>query len=221
MNLVFLRKLKGEKMSKIVWITLMMGVVSLFANPSSEEILGQALKRYESNRAFEMKFQVLSLNEMTGDKSQNSGFLKTGNAGEFLLRTPQVEFYSDNKTFWDYRPISKQVVVKNFADVQMKMGPSQVLLKYLGCQARSMMLEKVGKKSVWKMDLIPNKGLQQYSELRVWLDPQTFEPIQMETLDYSENLTQYKIESFKILRTSVPTDFIFPSPQGVEIIDMR
>lgn len=202
-------------------ILLLVWTLNVWSAPHAKKILTESAAQFKAYQGLKIDFKVESQSLMTGDKSQYSGELLTGASGQFKVLTPQIHLYSDAKTFWDYRPQAKQVLIKSFADVKMQLGPSQVLLQYLECEPTNIEAKTLGQSKVWKITLKPSTQLQQYSEIIVWVHQTTLKPVQMQTLDYSENQVKYEIKKFEEQKSLSQGNFQWKKLAEVEVIDMR
>ena len=187
----------------------------------AQNLLNKSADKYQKVSGLNIEFESKAENVLTGDVNQYQGELYTQAKTRFKLVTPSIELYSDGESFWDYRPKAQQVLIKNYSDVGMKLGPSQILLEYLECQPKSMKKEKWNGEEVMHIILEPSEKLQQFSQIEVWISSKSLAPKSIRTADYSENIVDYKIKKFKVVKTFAPNFFVWPIQEGVEFIDMR
>lgn len=196
-------------------------MAQVWSQESAHAVLKKSAMRYQAATGLDIAFQLNTINLITDDAQSYEGLLQTGLPTQFVLKTPGLELYSDGVTLWDFRPNSQQVLVKSLSDVGMRLGPSQILLQYLECEAKSMKVEKVAGESLYHIVLEPTEELRQFSEIEVWLSTKDLSPKLLKTLDYSENQVDYVISRFKMVASPDTGMFQWARTKGVEVIDMR
>lgn len=187
-------------------------------DPSASLERSAQFVRGAKNIAVEFELQQ---NYTTGDSLRQKGELLLGAGERFRLKLPGLEYYSDGKTLWEYRPGAKQVLARPLAEMASGFHPSKMLFQYLECSAVSAVEERVAGKKLIRLSLNPLGKLASLKELDVWLDPSNWAPVQLRALDASGNRSRYIFTKMKVNSALQPSDFQFATPLGVELLDLR
>jgi outer membrane lipoprotein carrier protein len=196
----------------------------LFATPllatQADSLLKCSANYFGKNAEIKFNFQMLTRIASTGEEIQKKGTLLAANQNRFALTMPDLQVISDGVNLWQYNPLQKQVLIKLISDLENKLQPSEILLRYLNTKAMS------AKKEVWKgknvnaLSLNPDKYKDQFKSMEVWLLPTDCSPIRLHTIDNLGNDTWYSIENLSKGKFT-EKEFKFSTPPSVDEIDMR
>ena len=206
--------------SKICLIVfLVTSLISAGETPAS--VLKKSSDFFNSANSLSLKFKVKVYYEVTEETDEYDGDLLLGKGDEFRLNIPAMSLYSDGVSLWQHNIGPKQVVVKNLLDMDGKLHPSEILFQYLKCTPTKLEKKKIDKKDMYVLTLDTKNKIASLEYLEVWLDPKTYAPIRMKTIDVSKNTFWYDIGSIKRNLDVNSTDFEYKAIDGVELIDMR
>ncbi len=183
--------------------------------------LTKALAYVNSSESLAMIFKTKTYWEAMEEWQTASGKLWVSGKKKFRLFLEDLEVLSDGEKYWQYSIENKQVVLEDAKNQGAGKRPSDVLLGFLQCKALGQKRSGTGKSSLLEIELEPSKTLDNYDSLRVYLDPKTFSPKKVYTVDKAHNVMWYILTE---IRTGVKfnkDDFTFVLPKDVELIDMR
>jgi outer membrane lipoprotein-sorting protein len=182
------------------------------------EILG---KKHRDAASVSLAFEARALGADGNLMPASKGTMVTADSGRFRLNHAQGTVVSDGVTLWQYFPSTKQVVIRPAADAA---GAGGVLLRFL--QARAV--------KAARMNEVAGKPL------RVVLDPASVgenldslvlilaqdggtNPLvkSVETQDPAGNRVTYTLTSLRYDARPGRATFMFKTPAGAEVIDMR
>lgn len=200
-------------------LALLVSFVSAGETPAS--VLKKSSDFFNSANSLSLNFKVKVYYEVTEETDEYEGDLLLAKGDQFRLKIPAMNLYSDGVSLWQHNLGPKQVVVKNLLDMDGKLHPSEIIFQYLKCTPIKLEKKKIDKKVVHVLTLDTKNKIASLEYLEVWLDPKTYAPLRMKTIDVSKNTFWYDIgEITRDVKVS-SADFEYQKVEGVELIDMR
>ena len=207
---------------KVLIAALLFITTSVFANdPAPTDVLKKSSLFLRKNPNIQLEFTSKVHYEITGETQNYKGELFLSTDDKFKILLQDLDYYSNGVTIWEHHKTNNQVLIKSLLDLSTGFHPSEILFKYLQCEALSVAKEKIGSRSVLALKLNPNKQLAYLEEMYVWLDEKTYAPVKLKTVDNSKNVTIYNISSFSNSVTFTDKDFEFTPGKDLEVFDMR
>lgn len=199
---------------------LFVGVMPLYAS-SADDVLQKSKSWFKKGSSWALDFQVKIFPAGSPDVSEQKGSLLVGEKNRFRLSVPGITFFSDGVSLWQWNIEQKQVLIKAIEDLSSTLHPSELLFKYLNCQAISVREDQWNKKKVFVLTLDPAKYGDQFKAMEVWLSAKDYSPVRLFTVDHMDNLSQYEISNLKVVKKTTLADFTFKSSKDIDEVDMR
>lgn len=199
---------------------LFVGVMPLYAS-SADDVLQKSKSWFKKGSSWALDFQVKIFPAGSPDVSEQKGSLLVGEKNRFRLSVPGITFFSDGVSLWQWNIEQKQVLIKAIEDLSSTLHPSELLFKYLNCQAISVREDQWNKKKVFVLTLDPAKYGDQFKAMEVWLSAKDYSPVRLFTVDHIDNASQYEISNLKIVKKTTLADFTFKSSKEIDEVDMR
>lgn len=199
---------------------LFVGVMPLYAS-SADDVLQKSKSWFKKGSSWALDFQVKIFPAGSPDVSEQKGSLLVGEKNRFRLSVPGITFFSDGVSLWQWNIEQKQVLIKAIEDLSSTLHPSELLFKYLNCQAISVREDQWSKKKVFVLTLDPAKYGDQFKAMEVWLSAKDYSPVRLFTVDHMDNLSQYEISNLKVVKKTTLADFTFKSSKDIDEVDMR
>ena len=199
---------------------LFVGVMPLYAS-SADDVLQKSKSWFKKGSSWALDFQVKIFPAGSPDVSEQKGSLLVGEKNRFRLSVPGITFFSDGVSLWQWNIEQKQVLIKAIEDLSSTLHPSELLFKYLNCQATSVREDQWNKKKVFVLTLDPAKYGDQFKAMEVWLSAKDYSPVRLFTVDHMDNLSQYEISNLKVVKKTTLADFTFKSSKDIDEVDMR
>lgn len=199
---------------------LFVGVMPLYAS-SADDVLQKSKSWFNTGSSWALDFQVKIFPAGSPDVSEQKGSLLVGENNRFRLSVPGITFFSDGVSLWQWNIEQKQVLIKAIEDLSSTLHPSELLFKYLNCQAISVREDQWNKKKVFVLTLDPAKYGDQFKAMEVWLSAKDYSPVRLFTVDHMDNLSQYEISNLKVVKKTTLADFTFKSSKDIDEVDMR
>lgn len=176
---------------------------------------------FKSGKAWSLEFKVQVFYADSPDIASQKGSLMVAESDKFVLDIAGIKFYSDGTDMWQYNVEQKQVLIKAVEDLSSQLHPSELLFKYLNCNAKEMSEGVFGGQKLWVLKLDPSKYAGQFTQMEVWLNQKDFSPVRLFTVDPSGNGSWYNIVNLKVMKKISDSDFRYKAVPGVDEIDMR
>lgn len=204
----------------ILALTVLISFQTAFAL-TAKEAMEKSKAWFKSARAWSLDYQVQVFYADSPDFASQKGSLLVTSGDKFVLDIAGIKFYSDGESLWQYNVEQKQVLIKAVEDLSSQLHPSELLFKYLNCDAREMSEGEFNGKKLWVLKLDPSKYEGQFSQMEVWLSKKDFSPVRLFTVDPEGNGSWYNIVNLKVVKKFSDNDFKYKSIPGVDEIDMR
>ena len=198
-------------------LALVQGVFALTA----DQVLDKSKAWFKSGRAWSLSFRAQLYQADSPDIRTQSGSLVVAEGDKFKLDLSGIKFYSDGESLWQWNVDQKQVLIKAVEDLSSSLHPSELLFKYLNCNALEMGEGEFAGKKLWILKLDPSKYAGQFTKMEVWLSKSDYSPVRLFTEDPAGNSTWYGIIDMKVVKNISNDDFKYKPVAGVDEIDMR
>lgn len=156
-----------------------------------------------------------------GSQPGYDGQLFTADSNVFRLNIPAGTYVSDGKTYWEYHPSTKQVIVKPAQTLAGKALPARMLLDYLSAEPLSCDTLKQGKASLVRIGLRPSESSANLDSLDIRISLKSRQWQSVGTVDVNGMRTTYTLKKCRAIASLPTSHFVFNPPKGVEIVDMR
>ena len=187
----------------------------------AEDFLAKSEERFKGAKEWSLDFQVELRMDKATETSGYKGSLLIGANDRFRLDVPGQTIASDGMTLWQFSKAQKQVMVKNVADMEGGMHPSEVLFRYLRCKPLAIEAKQLQGVQVHVIKLDPTGQVKGFRSMEVWLKDSDQTPAKLVTVDLGGTTATYLITNLRKNPSVQESDFRFVAPAGVEEIDMR
>ena len=194
--------------------------LQLWAAPA-DDLLRKSGEKFHSAKYWSLHFSVEASLAKEKKSAQYAGDLLLGPEDRFHLTIPGQEYVSDGATLWQFNQAQKQVMVKNVADLQGALHPSEALFRYLKCKPISVKTGTDNNEPLQIIQLDPKGQVKGFTAMEVWLKKSDLTPVRLITTDNTGTISIYRITNLLANPPLQDKDFRFQAPEGVEEIDMR
>ena len=195
---------------KILLVTLIFVTLGV----AQETPLQKVLKRIE-NEPVSMKFNLSIFWAIREKTEKKKGSLLLGGDDQFRVTLGESSWISDGVVVWQYSKKNRQVVIKNFLDLDASMLPSSIFDRF-----NSRTFSKVKEVDDTYYTYRDSKDLE-YKRIDIQLtkNKQNIESILF--VDTDDNESKYIFSDIKFLKNVDSSEFKFTAPDGVEVFDER
>ncbi len=209
-----------RRLLRLFTLVLLFMAVSAMSMTAAEA-MDRSKAWFKSGKAWSFEFKVQVFYADSPDIASQNGKLLVADGDRFVLEMAGIRFYSDGESLWQYNVEQKQVLVKAVEDLSSSLHPSELLFKYLNCNALELSEGVFAGQKRWVLKLDPAGYAGQFTQMEVWLSKKDFSPVRLFTVDPSGNGSWYNIVNLKVVKKVAPEDFKFKPVAGVDEIDMR
>ncbi|MCL2267880.1 MAG: outer membrane lipoprotein carrier protein LolA [Chitinispirillia bacterium] len=152
---------------------------------------------------------------------KKSGELLVSPGNRFRVTLGREVFVSDGKAFWQYNERNKQVIVRNFSDIDPMTVPSRMLSSFLS--SRKFVEKGRGAGTVeleWKSAAGEEFG-DGYTAITAVIEEKSGTITVLKLTDKNENVHTYTFKKTTFDKPPKDDVFRFTAPKGVEVMDMR
>lgn len=214
--------MKRNQVSRLVFVLMLLAfaVQGAFA-VTAAEAMEKSKAWFKSGKAWSLDFRLQVFYADSPDKTVQTGSLLVAEGDKFKLDIAGIKFYSDGESLWQHNVEQKQVLIKAVEDLSSALHPSELLFKYLNCNAKEISEGVFQGQKLWALKLDPSKYAGQFTQMEVWLSQKDFSPVRLFTVDPSGNGSWYNIVNLKVVKQVSDNDFKYQTIKGVDEIDMR
>ncbi len=223
--------LHGSQIGMLLIVTLFCFDISESGTAPAPQVSSSATEAQIALRkaiAFQRESKDLAINfsasvyNQTLDKKENySGKLLLKDSTKFRLEIPGGTYVSDGVHYWEYHVQNHQVILRKASDVKDQPLPADVLLRFLDSKPMSLIKTSLHGKAYLEMRLDPSLAMKNLDSLVVMLDEENFSLYRVSSRDVSGNEAQYTVTGLRKNRGIKDREFVFVSPKGSELVDMR
>ncbi|MCF0224461.1 MAG: outer membrane lipoprotein carrier protein LolA [Fibrobacter sp.] len=188
---------------------------------SASEAMDKSKAWFKSAKAWSLDFKLQVFYADSPNMASQQGSLVVADKDRFKLDIAGIKFYSDGESLWQHNVEQKQVLIKAVEDLSSSLHPSELLFKYLGCNATAISEGVFQKQNLWVLKLDPSKYKGQFTQMEVWLSQKDFSPVRLFTVDPEGNGSWYNITNLKVVKKVSIEDFRYKPIKDVDEIDMR
>lgn len=177
-------------------------------------------KTISADFTFSMENKAMSINE------KNEGTIKL-KGQKYIVDLPGagIKVYSDGKTNWNYMKQGNQVTISNIEDSGSElMDPSSLFSIYeKGFTSKFVAEKNVGGKSIYQIDLFPDKKEFDVSKITIEIEKATMMIHSAQLFGTDGNVYGIVVKKMETSKDFPDADFTFDAKKfpDVEVIDLR
>lgn len=152
---------------------------------------------------------------------KKSGELLVAPGNRFKVTLGREVFVSDGRTYWQYNERNKQVIVRNFSDIDPTTLPSQMLSSFL---SNRKFMEKGRSGETVELEWKGGSGERfddGYTSITAVIEETGGVIRTLALTDKNDNVHTYTFKRTAFDRPPKDDVFRFTAPRGVEVMDMR
>jgi chaperone LolA len=199
-------------------ITLTAG---LSADAKTDQLLADVQKKYDTLKSVCADFTQTFHWKLTGETQVIKGKICVREGDQFKIDTPDQFIVTDGKTLWTLNKVNNQVVIDH---PENSSGDNpfikNFLTKYLTEYSAQPGTDEA-EPGITCVRLTSKTGEHFVPQLKLWIDEKSKLIYKVEQADVNDNTTIFQIESIDTAAQLLPRDFVFTSPDGADVIDMR
>ncbi len=213
------------KVMKHIIVPLLLGLFVSFADAaiSADQVIERVQNNAVTDTPLRVSFQQIFEWKLTGNVEDVHGEMMLDGLDKFRITTPDQTIVSDGETMWTYSRLENQVLIDNVQKDSQTLMPRDILFSY------TQDYEAV----VWQQDiqfngepalilrLLPRDEDKYIQETTVWVNTESWKPMQIQFTDINENETVYTINSIEEDPAISDTTFEFEPDTTMEVIDVR
>lgn len=215
---------------KRTFITCAILLIAIFSiaqqDPKAKGILDEVSSKTKTFKtiladfSFSMENKAMSINE------KNEGTIKL-KGQKYVVDLPGtgMKVYSDGKNSWTYMKQGNQVTISSIEDSGSElMDPSSLFSIYeKGFTSKFVAEKNVGGKTVYQIDLFPDKKEFDVSKITIEIDKTTMMIKSAQLFGTDGNVYGIVVKKMETNKDFPDTDFVFDTKKfpDVEVIDLR
>jgi len=208
--------------STIACLFIAAGGPLLSAEENASDVLEKVRRKYDSIRDAELKFSQRVTFERTRLSQTIPGTLVMKKGNHYRLEVGEQTIVTDGVTVWSHSRGTNQVIIDRFKMSEGSLSPERILTGTPeGFAASILGNERLGSTDVIALKLVPKDEQSFLTELKLWIDHDTWFIRKAEIIDVSGKKTAYEIEDIKMNSGVSDTIFSYDPPEGVDVIDLR
>jgi outer membrane lipoprotein-sorting protein len=210
--------------SKICWkLCCWLWCIPLFgAGFSSQEIIQKVEQTLSVQKTIKAQFEELYIWKMTGEQQTIKGDFTLCGESQFRITTDDQIIVSDGKTLWTYSKPTNRVIVDKMENAENDWLPQKLFLKTRKeYRNRLSGEETIRDRKYYVIEFNAEKDDLYVTQIKVWIDQETWIPHKIEQTDISGNRTIYTLNDVQTGQPIENKAFEFQIPEGAEIIDLQ
>ncbi len=215
---------KQKAMKRIIVLVLLsLFVGSAVAAISANEVIDRVQKRAATDTPLRVSFQQIFEWKLTGNVEDVTGEMVLHGLDKFRITTPDQTIVSDGETMWTYSRLENQVLIDNVQKDSQTLMPRDILFSYTQDYEAVVWQQNIrfNGEPALILRLLPRDEDQYVQETKVWVNTETWKPMQIQFTDINENETVYTINSIEEDPAIVSATFEFEPDTTMEVIDVR
>jgi len=210
-------------------ITVLLGFCLFFFGTQSivaqdaQEVISKVQERVNTDQPLRVDFQQVFEWKVTGKVERLDGMMVLQGLKKFRIATPDQTVVSNGETMWTYSRLENQVIIDNVRQDAQTLMPRDILFTYPE-QYDAQIWKKnllIDGTSAVVLRLTPKDQDQFLQDLKVWVNRDSWQPLQVEFTDLNNNTTSYEITSVQVDSSITEETFTFQPDSTTEIIDVR
>jgi chaperone LolA len=209
-------------MTANVTVVLCMIMQCAYAGEDAKSILLKVEKKYERIHDVRVSFTQHVRFGVTQSEQTFAGTMLMKKGNNYHIELEDQTIITDGKSVWSYTKSNKQVIIDKYKEDPGSFSPDKILVNVPEHYTPSLFGKETvngNESSILKLIPIDTKSNLQW--MKVWVDHDEWLMRKIQVLDISDNLTTYAIDSLRINEGVTQAQFIFKTPDGVEVIDLR
>ncbi|MBN1129868.1 MAG: outer membrane lipoprotein carrier protein LolA [Chitinispirillaceae bacterium] len=184
----------------------------------SSPLLALLRKNYDPARSIVADYSLVIYWSVREKKEMRSGSIRLDSGDCFFITTGDERFVSNGTTYWHYNAKSRQVVIKNLANVDMSMLPSQLFARFIvSCPFKQRGREKGIVELAWTND---SAGAP-YRTIHVWAREKDGLIAKCLMTDRNGNTFTYTFTGMTTGAKKNRRVFEFAIPKNAAVVDLR
>ena len=195
-------------------------------DPKAKSILDEVSTKTKTFKTILADFSFSLENKAMSINEKNDGSIKL-KGQKYLVDLPGagVKVYSDGKTNWNYMKQGNQVTISTIEDSGSELiDPSSLFSIYeKGFTSKFIAEKNVGGKSVYQIDLFPDKKEYDVSKISIEINKATMMIQSAQLYGTDGNIYGIVVKKMDTNKDFPDTDFVFDASKfpDVEVIDLR
>lgn len=214
-------------MKRFIILLIIAGIAGFttqaFGAVSADEVVNRVQENAATDKPLRVNFQQVFEWKMTGKTEKIDGEMLLEGLNKFRITTPGQTVVSNGKTMWTYSRVENQVLVDNVHKDAQSLMPRDILFSYKNDYTASIIQRdaKLNGAPALVLRLVPKDKDQYFQETKVWVNTNSWEPLQVQFVDINNNETTYVINSITQDTSITDTTFQFKPEASTEVIDVR
>jgi len=189
---------------------------------SSQEIIQKVEQTLSGQKTVKAQFEELYIWKITGEQQTIKGDFTLCGESQFRITTDDQIIVSDGKTLWTYSKPTNRVIVDKIENTENDWLPQKLFLKTRKeYRNRLSGEETLRDRQYYVIEFNAEKDDLYVTQIKVWIDKETWIPHKIEQTDISRNRTIYTLNNVQTGQPIENKSFEFQIPEGAEIIDLQ
>ncbi len=198
------------------------GTSILVAAETAEEVMGNVRKKYEAVKDAEIRFTQHVRFSVANIEHHATGVVLFKKEHKYRVEVEGHTIVTDGTTVWSYSAANNQVLIDHFLQGEQAVTPERILLTAPSDYTATLVgNEKLTSGPAVIIKLVPQDKESFLSSVKVWVDERDWLMRRVELTDADNKVTTYAVDEIRINIGIRDTRFIFETPQGAEVVDLR
>ena len=187
-----------------------------------KQVTDQLQHRYEMIDDASVQFEQHVKFGYSNIEQNISGILKMKKPKHYRVESDQQTIVTDGKTVWAYSKANNQVIIDTYKENSNSISPEQFMLNLPANYYVSVLSSEKGSDgSVVILKLIPKDDRSFVKSVKLTVEEHGWLVRKIIILDVNETETTYTVNDIKLNTNIKEKTFVFVTPEGAEVVDLR
>lgn len=150
------------------------------------------------------------------------GTLSMKKPNHYRIELEHQTIVTDGKTVWAYSKANNQIIIDKYKENSNSLSPEKFMLNLPSNYYTSLVgSEKSPHGMVVQLKLVPKDDRSFIKSVRLTVEEHGWLVRRIVILDINETETTYTVEDIKLNTNIKEKAFVFDTPEGVEVVDLR
>jgi periplasmic chaperone LolA len=179
-------------------------------------------KRFEMIDDVTAQFEQHIRNSLSNIEQTFRGTLMMKKPNHYRIESEHQTIVTDGVTVWAYSTANNQVIIDKYKENNNSLSPEQFMLNLPANYYASVLgSEKFSEGTVILLKLVPKDDRSFVKSVKLSVEEHGWLVRKIMILDVNETETTYTVKDIKLNTNIKEKTFVFETPKGAEVIDLR
>ncbi|MCK4966341.1 outer membrane lipoprotein carrier protein LolA [bacterium] len=204
----------------VICFLIFFGYTAVFGE-DADDIISKVQKKYKSAEDIVIHFNRVFTWSLSGRTNTLKGKLYIKGEKFIKYEMDDQVVVTNGKDVWSYSSATNQTIVDVYKSDEDEFLPRELIFNFhKRYESKYMKREKIGDVNCYVIEAVP-KTDNEIQFLKVWIDSKRLTTMKIEYTNINDDVITYNIFKISFDNNLKEDFFLFKSPQGAEIIDLR